>query len=161
MHYSQKYTLVSFLESIDINAEFTMTDWPPHITLADVFAVDLDAGIENKLANLLVNVPSVDLTAREESKLGTTKVVLIENNDNLQNLHVRIIDLLESNGAKFNTPEFTRAGFIPHSSIQKPRKLHEGDTIAMNTISLIDMFPNKNWQQRRVLRNFKLDGARS
>lgn len=161
MQYSQKYTLVSFFEPIEISTEFVMTDWSPHITLADVFAVDLDTGIEQKLEAMLADQPPITLSARGDSVLGTTEVVLIEKNDGLQSLHDQIIDLLELHDAKFNTPEFTRSGFLPHSTIQKSGRLYEGNKVEINTISLIDMFPDKNWQQRKVLNNFKMGRSRS
>jgi hypothetical protein len=159
MQYSQKYTLVSFLEPLEIDTEFTMANWPLHVTLADVFAVELDTGIEQKLTDLLANQLSISLLAGDDATLGTTNVVLIDKNDKLQKLHDRIIDLLESNGAKFNTPEFTRTGFLPHSTIQKSGKLNYGDKIEIHTISLVDMFPGENWQQRKVLSNFKLSNV--
>lgn len=161
MQYAQKYVLVSFLEPIEVNTEFSMTDWPPHVTLADVFAVKLDTSIERKLANLLINQPTVIASAGSDSKLGETKVVLIDKSNELLDLHNQIVDLLELNDAKFNTPDFTRSGFIPHSTIQKSGRLHEGDKIEINTISLVDMFPDENWQQRKVLSNFKMRGLGS
>lgn len=161
MQYSQKYTLVSFFEPIEISTEFAMTDWPPHITLADIFAIKLDANIEKKLEAMLADQSSIALSASGDSVLGTTEVVLIKKNDVLQKLHDQIVDLLELQGARFSTPEFTRLGFLPHSTIQKSGRLNEGDKIEINTIFLIDMFPDKNWRQRRVLRKFRLGGAES
>lgn len=161
MQFSQKYALVSFLEPVETNAEFTMAEWPLHITLADVFAVELDTGIVQKLARLLVDQPSIALSAMGDSVLGTTEVVLIEKNDEILSLHNQIVDLLELYGAKFNTPEFTRSGFLPHSTIQNSGRLHEGDKIEISTISLVDMFPDKNWQQRKVLNNFNLSNSRA
>ena len=161
MQYSQKYALVSFLEPLEVNAEFTMADWPLHITLADVFAINLEAAIEQKLASLIGSTPSITLSASGDSILGATKVVLIEKNDELQNLHNHIVALLELKGAMFNIPEFTRSGFLPHSTIQKSGRLHEGDTIDISSVSLIDMFPDENWQRRKVLTNFKLRGVQS
>lgn len=161
MQYSQKYTLVSFFQPIEISTEFAMTDWPPHITLADAFATELNTGIVQKLEATLADQSSITLSAIGDSVLGTTEVVLIKKNDVLQKLHDRIVDLLESHGATFNTPEFTRLGFLPHSTIQKSGRLNEGDKIEIDTISLIDMFPDKNWRQRRVLKKFKLGGAKS
>jgi 2'-5' RNA ligase len=133
-----------------------MADWPLHITLADVFAVELDINLERKLTSLLASHQPITLLAKGDSTLGTTKVTLIEENDRLYNLHGQIIDLLENNGAKFNTPEFTRAGFLPHSTIQKSKRLYEGDSLEISTISLIDMFPQNDWEQRKIVKNFKL-----
>lgn len=156
MQYSQKYTLVSFLEPIDAGVEFDMTNWPVHITLADVFAVGLNNDVMQKLTGLLVDCHSIDISVSDDAVFGTTNVTLIDKSDGLQRIHDQIIDLLELNGAKFNTPEFTRSGFLPHVTIQKSGRLHKGDKIKINTVSLIDMFPGENWQQRKVLSNFKL-----
>lgn len=159
MQYSQKYTLVAFFEPIEVGTEFNMADWPVHMTLADVFAANLDNGIEQGLTGLLEKQSPVTLRAKGDSVLGTTKVVLIEEDDELHNLHNQIVNLLEVNGAKFNNPEFTRSGFLPHSTIQKSGRLHEGDRLDIKFISLIDMFPGGDWQQREVLMNFELGGV--
>lgn len=156
MQYSQKYVLVSFLESVEISSEFSMTDWPPHVTIADVFGVTFDTSLKEKLGNLLIAQASIRLTVGEDATLGTTEVVLIEQNDELQKIHEQIVDLLELSGAQFNTPEFTRIGFLPHSTIQKSGRLHKGDKIELHTVSLVDMFPGEDWRQRKVLDVFQL-----
>jgi hypothetical protein len=160
MSYSQKYCLVSFIQPINSGAEFNMTDWPLHVTLVDVFAIDREStNIESELAELLSNQPSVDTFASKESILGTAEVVLLEKTGELINLHTNLIDLLEKNGAIFNSPEFTREGFLPHSTIQKTGKIHVGDKVAINTITFVDMFPNGDWRQRRILNIFKLQSV--
>lgn len=156
MHYSQKYTLAAFFQPIEVGTEFPMTDWPLHITLADVFAVNLSVDIVEKLAGLFANQSPINLTADDDATLGTTKVVLIRKNDELQQLHDQIIDVLELHNATFNTPEFTRAGFLPHATIQKSGRVSRGDTIHLTTVSLVDMFPGGNWQQRKILKKFQI-----
>jgi hypothetical protein len=156
MLYSQKYTLVAFLKPLEIGAEFVMTDWPLHITLADVFAIELSDAVEQNLSTLFAEQSPISLSLAEDGTLGTTKVTFFKNTSEFQNLHDKIIDLLELNGAEFNTPEFTREGFLPHSTIQKSEKLNEGDKFVVTAVSLIDMFPNSNWKQRKVLNNFNL-----
>lgn len=134
-----------------------MTDWPLHITLADVFAVDREAtDIDAKLEKMLSKQQKPTVVARNDTVLGTTPVVLIEKTDELTDLHHQIIDLLESNGAVFNTPEFTRGGFLPHCTIQKSGRVNSGDGITINEITLVDMFPNNDWQRRKVINVYKL-----
>jgi len=157
MRYSQKYCLVAFLEPGDTNTEFEMADWPLHITLADVFAVDAHDDITRELANLLAEELPVAITVHKEAFLGETKVVLFDKSEVLTRLHNHVIDLLELHGAIFNNPEFIKDGFLPHSTIQGTRRLHDGDVININTISLIDMFPNSDWRLRKVLQNFTLN----
>lgn len=101
-------------------------------------------------------MPPIELLAGDDLTLGTTKVVIIENNDELKKFHNKIVDLLELNGVQFNVPEFTRRGFLPHSTIQKSGRLHKGEAIEITTISLVDMFPGGDWQQRKVLNIFEL-----
>lgn len=159
MQYSQKYTLVAFLKPMKVGAEFAMADWPLHTTLADVFAIELDAIIEQNLTDLLAKQPSICLSVGEDAKLGNTRVALINKNSELQDLHDTIINVLELHGAKFNAPEFTRKGFLPHSTIQKFERLNAGDEFEITFVSLIDMFPGGDWQKRKVLNNFNLKQA--
>lgn len=157
MQYSQKYTLVSFIKPVDEGAEFAMVDWPPHVTIADIFAIDrLNSAIDSKLGTLLGSQSQVISHATSDVTLGIAAVVLIDKNDALTQLHSRVIKLLASNGAVFNNPEFTYAGFLPHCTIQKTGRLHTDDPVAIDTVSLIDMFPDGNWQRRKVLRTFAL-----
>lgn len=157
MSYTQKYCLVSFIKPIDIGTGFSMEDWPLHVTLADVFAIDRDATkIESKLARLLSGQLFVETRAKAEATLGTAKVVLLNKTDELINLHKSLVDLLEKNGTVFNSPEFTREGFLPHCTVQKTERINTDEKIIINVIALVDMYPEGNWQQRKVVSTFKL-----
>ena len=157
MSYSQKYCLVSFINPIETGTVFDMVDWPLHVTLADVFAIDLrSTNIEAKLEKLLSFQHSVKTVAGNEATLGTTEVILLHKTKELAILHASLIDLLEENSAQFNTPEFTRGGFVPHCTIQKVERLLMGDEVIIRNIALVDMFPNENWQQRKIINIFRL-----
>ena len=157
MKYSQKYTLVVFLEPIEVGATFDMADWPLHITIADVFAIDLNSQVNQQLSKLAAQQERLSLSVGDDAVLGITKVVLINSDNNLQGLHENIIDLLNQYGAKFNTPEFTRKGFIAHSTIQKTGRLKKGDKIDIASISIVDMLVGGDWQKRKVLDSFYLN----
>lgn len=157
MQYSQKYCLVSFINPIESGVEFSMENWPLHITLAEVFAIDTyQTDIEAKLTKLLSEQSSVETVAKQEVTLGNTKVILLDKCSQLVVLHKALVNLLEKNNAKFNTPEYTREGFMPHCTIQNKEKLHNADKVIIHTVSLIDMYPNKNWKRRRIINNFML-----
>lgn len=157
MAYSQKYVLVHFISPVKDGTQFHMSNWKLHITLADVFAVSRDeTSIDKKLATLLSQIKSVKTIAKNESTLGTAKAVLLDKTPQLLKLHTDIVSLLDENGATFNNPEFTRSGFLPHSTIQASGRLHANDELIIDSLSLVDMFPGNNWEQRRVLATFKL-----
>ena len=157
MAYSQKYALVHFINHAKDGTQFHMSNWLLHITLADVFAINRhETDIDKKLATLLAQIETVETNAMDNSVLGTAQVTLLNKVPPLIKLHTDIVSLLEENGATFNNPEFTLSGFLPHSTIQKSGWLHAGDRVIINSISLVDMFPDNEWKQRRVIATFKM-----
>lgn len=157
MPYSQKYCLVHFIDHQQDDSEFNMSHWPLHVTLADVFAIDLkqSAIIEN-LETLSRKLAPVTLCTEDESILGETPVVLLSKSPDLLKLHEDIVLFIEADGAVFNNPEFTRAGFIGHSTIQNEQRLEIDEVITIDSLSLVDMFPEGDWQRRKVLATFPL-----
>lgn len=156
MAYSQKYTFVAFIEPVESGATFDMADWPLHITLADVFAIDINSQVNQQLEKLAARQEPLSLSVGDDTILGTTRVALINDDNNLQKFHEDIIDLLEQYGAEFNSPEFTGKGFLAHSTIQKSGRLIKDDEIKITSMSLVDMFVSGDWQKRKILKCFQL-----
>jgi 2'-5' RNA ligase len=157
MIYSQKYCLVHFISPVDTGAQFNMSEWPLHITLADVFAVDRqNTTIDIELESLCKQQSSITIAALDDSKLGETPVVLLHNTSELFKFHSELVSTLEHHGAIFNTPAFTMKGFIPHSTIQDNGRIEIGQEITIDSISLVDMFPDSDWEQRKVLATLNL-----
>ena len=154
MNYSQKYCLVVFFQRLDIDTEFNMTEWPLHITVADVFDIDITKLLRDELTRIVDKALPLIVTAGDRTVLGNTKVVLINKSDAIVQIHYLLIDCLIKYGAVFNTPKFNKDGFIPHSTIQKTTRLNFGDNVTLNIISLVDMFPNANHERRKILYNF-------
>lgn len=160
MIYSQKYTIVQFLEPIQLQQTFSMEEWPLHITLADVFAIKLDETLIAELASHLSSRECVTTESMQEAQLGdqnnSTKVTLIKNTPELQSLHDELIDFLQAHDAVFNSPQFTRDGFLPHSTHQRHAHLETRNKINISELSLVDMFVDNNWKLRKVLKSFNL-----
>lgn len=160
MSYSQKYTIVQFLEPIEPQQTFSMEEWPLHITLADVFAINFDESFIKELASHLSSKECISTESMEEAQLGDhnnpTKVTLIKNTSELQSLHDELINFLQAHDAVFNSPQFTHEGFLPHSTHQRHAHLETGKKINISELSLVDMFVNNNWKLRKVLENYKL-----
>lgn len=149
--------MVHFISPVAVGVQFHMSEWPLHTTLVDVFAIDRSASnINIKLAQLLEKTDPVTTLATTDTILGTTAVTLLVSTPSLVSLHVAITNLLETNGAAFNTPEFNHDGFLPHSTIQQSGRLLEGDGVTIGSISLVDLFPDGDWQQRKVVATFTL-----
>lgn len=161
MTYSQKWTLVAFTHQIPIGTSYNMRNWPPHITLADVFAADFDGTeLNDRLHSAISNILSFNATVQGNGQLGDPAspidVSLFERSTELIGLHNAIIDVLVDNKAAFNTPQYTRDGFLPHITIQDKMFLKTGEEIEISSVTLVDMFPDQDWQERKVVDIYRL-----
>jgi 2'-5' RNA ligase len=161
--YSQKWTLVQLLEDLPEGTEYSYKNWPPHITIADIFAVDWEkTNLFKKLSDLLSTYKPIYVPVGDETYLGPpesqVKVTLLEANPELQALHSDVIALLYKSGAVFNNPEYVGEGYLPHTTVQKRISLRKGDSVTIDSATIIDMFPNGDHERRRVLKTIKFSG---
>jgi hypothetical protein len=160
MSFKQKYTVVQFIKPVRVGTKFTMDEWPAHITIADTFAANIDNTLTQELGSFLAPEKNFVVKAGQESILGDannpTRVVLIENSIDLQSLHNKLIHFLELRGAVFNSPEFTRKGFLPHCTFKNTPYLKKGELVKVHELSLIDLFVNGDWKLRKVLRSTEM-----
>jgi 2'-5' RNA ligase len=157
--FTQKYAIIQLFEDVPEGTEFSWRDWPLHSTIADVFAIDWNASrMAKELASALVHHPTASSTAMDDTFFGPnqeTRVVLLEKTESLVRFHNDVLNVLENGGYKPNNPEFARAGFLPHSTVQKHARLTKGDVVQFNALSIIDMFPNDDPYQRKILATIK------
>lgn len=159
--YSQKYTAVCFLE-LNPRLNFPATKWPLHITLLDTFKTDWQV---DKLASALGDLAEA---TRPFTALVTNSVMLGENKDepvkllapseDIQRLHYDLLLLGDKASLVFNTPEFVGNGFLPHITDQRYSNVEIGKSYQFSTISLVDMFPNSDHLQRKILFTYNLAG---
>jgi len=64
--------------------------------------------------------------------------------------------LLEQGDLKLNDPQLAREGFLSHATVQKHARLNKGDRVTFNALTLIDMFPDENPYQRRVVKTIRI-----
>lgn len=157
--FTQKYTIVQFLEDIPEGSSFSANNWPLHITLIDVFAIHWDVPtMTEKLTRFTKNQAPIPSTAKSDTMLGPQKqvrVTLLEKTNELIKLHNSLITLFEQGGLKPNNPQFVKTGFLPHATVQKHARLRKGDQVFFNALSLVDFFPNEDPYQRKVLKTTK------
>lgn len=153
--FSQKYAIAYFIEQLPSGYTFLMQNWPPHVTLADVFAIDSDIDkVINQLSERFSDYLPVSTNATNDEWFGENKnvrVMLIQKTDSLQLLHEDVVKVLETNNVRFNNPEFVRDGFKPHSTIKDEPVLHTGDKILIDSLSVIDMFPGEDPMKRKII----------
>jgi 2'-5' RNA ligase len=158
--FTQKYTIVCFLEDKDEGYEYSANQWPSHVTLADTFSIEWDINtLVEELTNLAKRLKPISSKVSHDEYFGPNKQVLvaiIDKNKNLSELHCQIVDLLKKAGVKFNDPQYSEAGFYPHSTVQPHARVEIGETVHFNNLALVDMFPNEDAYHRKILKLIKL-----
>lgn len=153
--FTQKYTLIQLFEDIPTGTQFSSSSWPLHSTIVDTFAIDWDVPtMVLRLEDYLSQKSPVESVVLDDTffgEEGQIRVVLIQKNDELVALHEGIVILLEEGGLKLNDPQFALDGFLPHSTVQKHARLNKGDVITFNSLALVDMFPDENPYERKIL----------
>lgn len=160
--FTQKYTIVQLLEPMNEGDEYDPSDWPLHVTLADIFAVDCDINdLFVQLTDLLSNRKPVTGVAAHDEHFGPrkqTRVTILDMSEELIALHYDIIALLKRNGATFNTPQYIEAGFRAHATVRPQARLRQGGVVHFHALTVIDLFPNENPNRRKVLKTIPLLG---
>ena len=160
---TQKYVIVKFLEPVDDGTEFDARHWPLHVTLASNFVVDRKAvGLFEKLTELAANEKTVGTTASDDDYFGPQKqahVTTLAMTPELQSLHEHIIALLKNVGSTFDEPQYQEEGYRAHATVQTDRRLQKGDVVAIDGLTVVDMFPHDDISRRKTMRTFKLLAA--
>ena len=161
--FTQKYTIIQLFKDIPEGTQFSASNWPLHVTIADTFAIDWDVPtMVEKLTQLLssrTSATSVVENDRFFDNQRQVRVALLKKTDDLVKLHQDIIKVLERGGWKPNVPQFAKEGFLPHSTVQKHTRLNKGDEVIFNALTIIDMFPGENPYQQRVIKTIKISDA--
>ena len=154
--YSQKYTIVSFVDTVPEGTVFHYSDWPQHVTIVDTFACDLDAimGIKE-----IGDATSPIEIAGDEHRVFNDlardiPVTIMTRSTEITELHEALLDYLLGKGAVLNSPEYSLRGFLPHTAAKENSKIGIGTKVMLTSISIVDMFVDSDWQKRKVLKTF-------
>jgi hypothetical protein len=149
-----KYVLVKFLESMPDGTEFPGNNWPLHLTIVGHFTVTWnEAELTRKLRELLSMQPMITVCAQHDELFGPQRdipVTVLEPAPELISLHNKVVTLLKTGHSVFDNLEFIESGYRPHVSIQADDRLHEGDVVQIEAVSLVDMAPGGDTSRRRV-----------
>ena len=160
MAFTQKYGIIQLFEKIPEGTEFSSDKWPLHSTVVDVFAVNWDTStLTEKLVRGLGNCVIAASTAEDDRYFGDSgevKVTLLQKTDSLARLHYDVVGLLEEGKWAPNDPQFAKDGFLPHTTVQKHARLHQGDEVTFDTLSLVDFYPNEDAYMRRIIKTIPI-----
>lgn len=160
--FSQKYTIIALLEDKTEGFEYASSSWPLHVTIADTFAVELrETDFIKKLSDLISQKKPVTGVADHDEFFGAAQevqVTILDMSNELVGLHSDVISLLKSCGGILNDPQYSEKGFRAHATVQSHARLVVGDEVTLAKLAVIDMFPDKDPYQRKILKIINLQG---
>jgi 2'-5' RNA ligase len=156
MTYTQKYTIVSFIDAVENGYEFTAGAWPAHITLAATFSILSPVNkVIKQLNEVAERTDRCTTHITGEAYFGpkqTVHVALLDKTTSIYALHTDIVTVLHDAGVAFNEPHYILDGYKPHITLTSAiKKFRHKQTIELSSIALIDMYPNHNHHNRTVL----------
>jgi hypothetical protein len=161
--FTQKYAIIQLFEDAEEGTQFSSSSWPLHSTVVDTFAINWDVPTMIKcLEDLLATHAPATSVAEDDEFFGPvkqTQVVLLRKTDDLVKLHYDVVGLLENGGLKLSDPQFAREGFLPHATVQKHARLDKGNEVHFNALTIIDMLPDNDPYQRKVLKTIRIGSA--
>ena len=158
--FTQKWAIVCLLEDVDEGSEFFYTLFPLHVTLAGVFSSDKNGQqLSKELETLLLGMQPVKIEADQKDMFGPNQdvsVMKVKKTPALMDLYGSVHKWLVDSKVVFNTPHYEGEGYLPHSTFQKMGALSEGEVRLINSVSLIDLYPDQDGLQRKIFKTISL-----
>ena len=152
-----RFVVVLPLVPLAAGDEFTVADWPLHITLVEPFATEHPAGVVAEAVHMAIaGAAIVHATAGDDAMFGRRRdvpVTLVGDGGELAALRKRTLDALHRAGVDTG---HVRVDFRPHVTRKHHGRLRVGDEMALDTVALIDMRPPEGSHHRRVVASIRL-----
>jgi 2'-5' RNA ligase len=139
--------------------EFTVADWPLHVTLVEPFQADLNgeavAAILGGVDGIGSDGSPIHAAAGDEAMFGRRRdvpVTLVHDAGELAALRSRAMHALAAAGIDVRA----RLEFRPHVTRKHHGSLRPGDRVVLDTVALIDMRPAEGAHHRRVVAAWRL-----
>lgn len=155
-----RFVVVLPLVPLAAGDEFTVADWPLHVTLVEPFqAESTPAAVAEVVGRVAVRAEVVHATGGEEAMFGRRRdvpVTLVREGGALTPLRELTRAALRAAGADLG-PE--RLEFRPHVTRKHGRQLRLGEPVVLDTVALVDMHPVAGSHHRSVVAAWRLVAA--
>lgn len=160
---NQKYAIVFFLKKNTVQAQFPASQWPLHLTFlgginlpaasTDQFLASLEAYTKD-LGPFFV-LPSTRALYGPNQNIVAMSIV---QSTMLRAMHEDFLEMVDKYGGTVDEPQYTHNNFIPHVTEQANDKVQEGVPFQITDYTLVDMNPDGDPNQRRVVKSYLLSG---
>ena len=147
-----RFVVVLPLVPLAAGDEFTVADWPLHVTLVEPFATEHSAAdVVEAVRATTADVAVVRAAAGEAAMFGRRRdvpVTLVRDGGELAALRARAFEGLRAAGVDVG---HVRNDFRPHVTRKHHGQLRPGDRVRLDTVAVIDMRPPAGSHHRRVI----------
>lgn len=157
-----RFVVVLPLVPLAAGDEFTVAQWPLHVTLVEPFPTTRSA---EEIARLLEGVdgirpgsPAIRAAAGDEAMFGRRRdvpVTLVRDTGELAALRSRTLAALRTVGIDVQP----RLDYRPHVTRKHHGRIIPGDRVVLDTVALIDMRPPQGGHHRRVVAAWPLGAS--
>lgn len=153
---SQKYVIAHFIKPIQPGYNFSSKEWPLHVTLLPNFIVgDSLEALVNNLEEVSRSITPFNIQVGGDENFGPNSEVLvslIKPTAGILSLHSKLLAITKF--YMFDTPQYIGEGYRPHATKQANSQLVNGNHFMVDSMTLIDMYPNDDIERRKAVRTF-------
>jgi 2'-5' RNA ligase len=155
-----RFVVVLPLVPLIAGDEFTVADWPLHVTLVEPFQTDLpSSAVAEAVGRVAAEAAVVRASGGDEAMFGRRRdvpVTLVDDAGTLEPLRERALAALGSAGVHLAR---VRPDFRPHVTRKHGRLLRPGEPVVLDTVALVDMHPAVGSHHRSVVAAWRLGEA--
>ena len=157
-----RFVVVLPLTPLAVGDEFTVAQWPLHVTLVEPFPTSLGgddvARVLEGVEGIGPGAPAIHAAAGDDAMFGRRRdvpVTLVLDGGELAALRARTLAALGRAGVELRP----RLEFRPHVTRKQHGRIRQGDRVVLETVALIDMRPPAGAHHRRVVAAWSLDAS--
>lgn len=141
----KQYVIVAFLR-LQSEPIFKRTSWPLHLTILGPFFTNHEFMVlADKMRAVCNEHKPMTLVGKERRKFGRRNDVpatTVERTPELHQLHTKLLERL-SDTIELKVLEHSGRNYAPHVSDRMTSKLKQGETITLNSLSLVELLDDK------------------
>lgn len=156
-----RFVVVLPLSPLVVGDEFTVAQWPLHVTLVEPFSTELDGEVLGGALAALADGPDqrpISVAVGEDAMFGPRRdilVSLVRDGGEIAALRSGAIAKLRAAGVDEVRP---RTDFRPHVTAKRHGRVHRGDRLELGTLALVRLRPPETSHHGRILGSWPLGG---
>ncbi|WP_136706652.1 2'-5' RNA ligase family protein [Agromyces sp. H66] len=156
-----RFVLVLPLEPLVVNDEFTVAQWPLHLTLVEPFETDVEVETLNAaLAPVAAGAQAIPVDIGEDAMFGPRKNILVSlvRDDGRALLALRAVSAAALRDRAVDLGHI-REDYRPHITAKQHGRVRQGDRLTLDTLALVRLRPPETSHHGRIVGSWRLGGS--